>query len=118
MRGLRDYAIISAVMMGVLVAVCMAPAHAQQTRVNVASATATTSNLIPVIASILGIAWRGTGTDGTIRISDSSQRERIVLFTPAAELAGYVSFPGEGVLVSGATTVTLTNVDGVTILYR
>ena len=114
----RDYGLIYGLLIAVAVAVCFSPAQAQQTRVNVASATATTSNLIPVIASILGISWRGTGTDGAIRVSDSAQRERIVIYTPAAEASGFVPFPGEGVLVSGSTTITLTNVDGVTILYR
>jgi len=118
MRRVRDYGLIFGLLAMVGMAVCLSPAQAQQTRVNVASATSTTSNLIPVIASILGIAWRATGTDGTIRISDSSQRERIVIFTPAAESTGFIPFPGEGVLVSGSTTVTLSNVDGITILYR
>lgn len=121
MRLLRDYALIGALLLGVLVAVCLAPAQAQQGlpgRVNVASATATTNTLIGVTASILGIQWRGTGTDGSIRISDSSGVERIVIFTPASEASAYVAFPGEGVFVSGRSHLSLTNVDGVSVIYR
>ena len=119
MRRFRDLGLIFGLLALVGLAVCMAPAHAQQTRVNVASATATTSNLIRATVNILGISYRATGSAGTIRINDGNGVERIVIFTPASAAgSGYTAFPGDGVLMLNSTSVTMTNVDGITVVYR
>lgn len=120
--SLRESIVAFTLLVGVFVAVCLAPAQAQQGqpgRVNVASATSTTSNLIRVTANILGLSYRATGTAGSIRVNDGNGVERIVVYTPASAAgSGYIAFPGEGVFMPSGTNVTLTNVDGITVLYR
>lgn len=87
--------------------------------VKVASITST-GTVFAARARVRHIAFRSTGTEGTVVLKDggASGTTLITLNTPAAVGFHEFSLPGRGVLFGTDIHGTLTSVDGLMVVYE
>lgn len=85
-----------------------------------AEATSTDGALIATPCMVIGVYWRATGTGGTIVLDDGGTT-LMTIDTPAAVSAGYIPTndgKGNGIRFLTDLGATLTNADGVTVVYK